>query len=257
MAIEEESARAGWPATLWLVRHGESAGNVARQAAESSGAAHISIAGRDVDVPLSALGRRQASAVGAWFERQPANERPTIVLSSPYTRANHTARLIVEAVQGAPPRHLTDERLREKEFGSLNRLTRAGISATFPEEARRRAELGKFYYRPPGGESWCDVILRLRSLVDELQIRHAGARVLIVTHQVVVLCFRYLLEDLDEERLLAIDRAGDVANCAITTFSAVPDSRADRMALRDYNFIEPVTVAGEPVTSVPDLAVKK
>ena len=47
--------------------------------------------------------------------------------------------------------HVADERLREKEFGCLDRLTRAGITASFPEEARRRADVGKFYYRPPGG----------------------------------------------------------------------------------------------------------
>ncbi len=252
-----EAGRAGWPTALWLVRHGESAGNVARDAAESSGATRIDIAGRDVDVALSALGERQARAVGVWFMRQPPKERPTIVLSSPYKRAAATARLIIEAAQLEQARYFSDERLREKEFGSLNRLTRAGIVATFPEEARLRAELGKFYYRPPGGESWCDVILRLRSLIEELQIRHAGERVLIVTHQVVVLCFRYLMEDLDEERLLAIDRAGDVANCAITSFHAETGMETRRMALRDYNLVEPVADAGEPVTSVPDLAVKK
>jgi hypothetical protein len=36
-----------------LVRHGESAGNVARVLAESSGEEWIDIADRDMDVPLS------------------------------------------------------------------------------------------------------------------------------------------------------------------------------------------------------------
>jgi hypothetical protein len=30
-----------------------------------------------------------------------------------------------------------------------------------PEQAEMRTRLGKFYHRPPSGESWCDVILRL------------------------------------------------------------------------------------------------
>ena len=89
-----------------------------------------------------------------------------------------------------------DERLREKEFGLLDRLTHTGILERFPEQAELRRVLGKFYYRPPGGESWTDVILRLRSLVETLTREHAGQRVAIVTHQVIVLCFRYLLEKL-------------------------------------------------------------
>ena len=56
-----------WPDLLYLVRHGESAGNVAREAALKAGEAMIDIDIRDVDVPLSELGQRQAIALGRWF----------------------------------------------------------------------------------------------------------------------------------------------------------------------------------------------
>ena len=59
-----------------------------------------------------------------------------------------------------------DERLREKEFGVLDRLTREGIAELYSQQAEFRRVLGKFYHRPPAGESWCDVILRLRSALD-------------------------------------------------------------------------------------------
>ena len=81
----------------------------------------------------------------------------------------------------------------------------------------QRAHVGKFYFRPPGGESWCDVILRLRSLTDTMGREHGGQRVLIVAHQVTVNCMRYLLERLDEAQILEIDRLGDVPNCGITS----------------------------------------
>jgi broad specificity phosphatase PhoE len=48
-----------WPQQLWLVRHGQSAGNVAREVAEASQQFLIDIADRDVDVPLSDLGKRR------------------------------------------------------------------------------------------------------------------------------------------------------------------------------------------------------
>jgi len=251
------SPMSSWPACLWLVRHGESAGNVARDAAERAGLSRIEIAGRDMDVPLSPLGERQSRAVGAWFARRPPEERPSVVLCSPYVRARKTAELIVQEAQLGSHVQAVDERLREKEFGALNRLTKAGIAATFPQEAVSRAEVGKFYYRPPGGESWCDVILRLRSVLHHVQLRYGGARVLLVAHQVIVLCFRYLLEDLDEQQLLDIDRSGDVANCAVTTFESALVDGQERMVLRQYNFVAPVEEAGEPVTQQPDPSVLK
>src|SRR5690349_11191332 len=85
-----------WPQRLWLVRHGQSAGNVARDAAEAAKHAWIDIAERDVDVPLSDLGRRQAEALGAWFGALPDDEKPTGILSSPYVRSLQTAEIVRE-----------------------------------------------------------------------------------------------------------------------------------------------------------------
>jgi hypothetical protein len=88
--------------------------------------------------------------------------------------------------------------------------------------------VGKFYFRPPGGESWCDVILRLRSFLDMLTREYRGDRVLVVAHQVIVNCLRYLLERLDEERILAIDRLGDVPTAASPRTASIrtPAARA-------------------------------
>lgn len=154
------------------MRHGESSGNVARDAAEATGSPTIDLDGRDVDVPLSPLGERQARALGRWFAAKPEAERPTAILVSPYVRAMQTAALVAGSSglsDGSRAiANVIDERLREKEFGSLNRLTRAGIIARFPEQADLYTKIGKFYYRPPGGESWCDVILRVRSVLDRI-----------------------------------------------------------------------------------------
>jgi 2,3-bisphosphoglycerate-dependent phosphoglycerate mutase len=113
--------------------------------------------------------------------------------------------------------------------------------------------LGKFYHRPPGGESWCDVILRLRSALDTICLHHAGQRVMIVAHQVVVLCLRYLIERMTEEQILAIDREGDVANCGVTEYAHAPGSGpGGGLVLRRYNFVAPLREEGAPVTAEPD-----
>jgi probable phosphoglycerate mutase len=247
--------RQNWPQRLYLVRHGQSQGNVARDAADEAGLHEIDIEMRDVDVPLSALGVTQAEAAGLWFASLPDNERPEVILSSPYVRARQTAAIICQqgALAEGPARTIVDERLREREFGIFDRLTTAGIRERFPEEAAHRRRLGKFYHRPPGGESWADVILRLRSALNTINLHYCDKRVLIVCHQVVVLCFRYILEELDEEAILAIDKQSDVLNCGIAAYDFEPDGRGlcvPDLAL--WNHATPLETEGTPKTSAPD-----
>jgi broad specificity phosphatase PhoE len=251
--------RQRWPSRLWLVRHGESAGNIASQAAHQSGETHVDIASRDADVELSERGIEQSRALGRWFAAQSPDERPEIVLSSPYRRAKHTAS-IIRSSEGLAPRAsrtVVDERLREREFGILDRLTKEGVAQLFPQQAELRNKLGKFYHRPPGGESWCDVILRLRSALDTLSLHYATRRVLIVTHEVVVMCLRYLLEDLDEAGVLAIDKRGDIANCGVTEYTYDPSHGhfGGALVLQRFNFTAPLEQDGAPVTSAPDANV--
>ena len=246
-------SRQRWPDRLWIVRHGESSGNVARNIAHEARSLRIDTLGRDVDVPLSPRGETQSAALGRWFASQPL--RPNVVLASPYLRAQQTARLmhVAGGVEAAPEDFILDERLREKEFGILDRLTRYGIEADHPDQAEMRRILGKFYHRPPGGESWCDVILRLRGALDTISLHHAGARVLIVAHQVVVLCLRYLLEQMTEEQILAVDSEGDVANCSITAYGFDPQAGPrGGLVLQAYNFTVPLEAEGAPVTAEPD-----
>ena len=247
--------RQNWPERLWLVRHGQSQGNVARDAAHEAGAHEIDIELRDVDVPLSALGEEQSAATGRWFSALPREERPEFILCSPYVRAKQTAEIIAGqgALAGGPARTIIDERLREREFGIFDRLTTAGIRHRFPDEAAHRRRLGKFYHRPPGGESWADVILRLRSMLNTINLHFSDRRVLVVCHQVVVLCFRYILEELDEAAILSVDKQAEVLNCGIAAFDFDPN--ADGLSipvLSLWNYGAPLEAEGASRTSAPD-----
>jgi len=244
---------ARWPSRLWIVRHGESAGNVARDAAHAAGAERIELSHRDVDIPLSQLGEDQARALGRWFASAVPDDRPDALLVSPYIRARQTLDLFRAqgGATGDDPVGI-DERLREKEFGILDGLTTSGVASVYPDQAEFRRILGKFYHRPPGGESWCDVIFRLRSLMDTIALHYAGRRVMIVAHQVVVLCLRYVIENLTEDEILAIDNQGDVANCSVTEYRFDPEGpQGGALKLVRYNDV--VDHEGSaPVTAEPD-----
>jgi broad specificity phosphatase PhoE len=237
-----------------LVRHGESIGNVAREAAEASGLPVIDIAERDMDVPLSPRGRVQAAALGRWIGDLPRRERPTVALASPYLRARETAEIAIDAA-ALRMSVVLDERLREREFGVLDRLTKSGILARHPDQAEARARVGKFYHRPPGGESWCDVALRTRSALDSVTREYGGERVLVVAHQVVITMFRYVIEELTEHEILELDRAHELANCSVTSYSSVGRRGARGMRRERFNEVVALVEGEAPITAEPDVPV--
>jgi probable phosphoglycerate mutase len=154
---------------------------------------------------------------------------------------------------GAKPT-VIDERLREREFGVFDGLTTKGIKEQYPTEAAHRAKMGKFYHRPPGGESWADVILRLRSALNTINLQFANKSVLIVCHQVVVLCIRYILEELSEADILAIDKQSDILNCGICAFDFEPNHLSlcvPKLVL--WNHGAPMEKQGTPKTAEPEL----
>jgi broad specificity phosphatase PhoE len=200
---------------LILVRHGESEGNVAREAAEAEQADEILINQRDPDVPLSARGRSQAEALGRWLAELEPERRPHIAWASSYVRARQTAEIALGTAEMPIPLHV-DERLRDRELGILDRLTSRGITARFPDEAARRRYLGKMYYRPPGGESWADMALRLRSFLADLDRAHEAGCGLVVCHDAVILVLRYVLEELTETQVLDIAATQSLGNASVS-----------------------------------------
>lgn len=222
------------PVELTLVRHGQSLGNVADAVAIKAKAHRLDLPASDEAIQLSPEGERQANALGDHVAELPQDRRPTVVVSSPYQRARSTAE---HAVGRLGVDVLLDERLRERELGIFDGVTWYGIAADHPEEAERRERVGKFYYRPPGGESWADVVLRVRSLLVELQSRYDGERVWLFSHEAVILAFRYVLEGLDAARVVELQHAEPLANCSMTRYTLV-DGRLTLAVEEDTRPIE-------------------
>jgi broad specificity phosphatase PhoE len=235
------------PSSLTLVRHAESIGNVADAAAHRDDGETLDLDLRDDDVPLSDTGREQAAALGRWLSRDRGGRGggpfPDAVIASPYLRAAETARI---AFEGLPPPLDQDERLRERDLGLFDGLTGRGIRTRYPEEAERRSRLGKFYYQPPSGESWVDVVLRVRSLMRDLE-HLDGADVWLVTHQAVIMAHRFVLEGLDEHTLLELGRDQPLPNVSMTVYERVDDL----MELRSFADTSAVDETDAEVTHEP------
>ncbi|NMA70517.1 MAG: histidine phosphatase family protein [Firmicutes bacterium] len=145
---------------LYLVRHGETDWNRTMRIQGHS------------DIELNDHGVAQARRLGARLARWPIDR----AIASDLVRAQETARLALG--DRAIPLEL-DERLRERNFGEWEGLTREEVEARDPEGARRWRE-EPWTFRPPGGESLADVARRALPVVEEL--REEGGRVLIVSH---------------------------------------------------------------------------
>ncbi len=228
---------------VWLARHGESIGNVAASRAEAEGLEVIPLEPRDADVPLSPVGIDQADALGRWL--RPRLGEFDSFWTSPYVRARQTLEIAV-GEQAEDAIVFADERLRDRELGVLDLLTRAGVLARVPTEFERRRHLGKFYHRPPGGESWADVALRLRSFFRDFGDT-AGDRAFVMAHDAVVLLSLYVLLGWSEGQLLEFAQANLVGNASVTQLE-----HADgRFRLVAFGVVDHLRVEGAAVTLHP------
>lgn len=125
---------------------------------------------------LTDEGRRQAQSLAEMLKDEPLNA----IYSSSQVRAVATA---LEIVKYHPTIEiLRDPRLRELELGIFDGL--------MPEEAKRmysdaysKREQDKFGFRIPGGESYADLIVRVRPFVDEMLRLYENGAVGVVGHQ--------------------------------------------------------------------------
>ena len=171
---------------LLLVRHAQTASRYAGAFIGSS------------DMPLSALGRRQAAALAARLGLQ----RPGVIVASPMRRTAQTARAIAKAT-GA--RVHFDDDLREIDFGRWEGLRFEQIAAANPAAVDRWAQY-RDDFRFPGGERIGSFVQRVARAADRLAALDARD-VAVVTHGGVVRTILCCLLGLPPRNYLLFDVA--------------------------------------------------
>ncbi len=177
---------------LWLVRHGESQGNLERRVQGWA------------DYPLTDLGRRQA----VHLAERLARERPIHELvASPLQRAAETAQIISQALN-LPARF--DARLKEYNFGPLNGLTPDDIVTHFPS-VQAAWEVNRVWEPLAGEEGDPTFVGRVREVMDEIVAgMEEGSSVAVVAHGGSLdACLRSWLgiDGNNERRAFAFDNA--------------------------------------------------
>jgi broad specificity phosphatase PhoE len=140
-----------------------------------------------LDGELSETGRENARELGA----RRRDYGIAVVYSSDLGRAVETAELAFGG-SGIPVRQ--DSRLRECNYGELNGMPTARLR----EEVPRRVDTPY-----PGGESYRDVVERVREFLDDLPPELDGKRVLVIGHAAPRWALQHLLEGVPLEDAVA------------------------------------------------------
>lgn len=145
-----------------LVRHGETIWNLEGRRQGQA------------DSPLTPVGLAQARAIAERLRGEAVDALYTSDLGRALATAEH-----IGATCGLP---VTPEpRLREKSFGVLEGLRPGDVEAAYPDVHARLLEKSPDY-TPPGGESLAEAQARGIAALTDLAHRHAGGRVVIVSH---------------------------------------------------------------------------
>lgn len=161
------------PAELIFETHAESVDNE-----RGVGSGHY-------DAPLSGRGEQQARALGERYEGLPIHA----IYCSDLQRSWRTAE-IAFAGRGVPI--VRTAALRECDYGELARRP-------LQDPARYALE------RYPGGESYSDVVLRVRGFLDDLRPLAEGQVVLIIGHRAVHYALEHLLRGVELEAAVTAD----------------------------------------------------
>jgi probable phosphoglycerate mutase len=164
---------------IYYVRHGETEWNVQGR-----------LQGQH-DSALTALGAAQADACGEILRdligrdgRDPADFD---YVASPLGRARTTMQRLRATLGLDPDTFRTDARLAELSFGRWEGLAYPQIQAT-EQDALAARERDKWGFRPPGGESYADLLERVRAWHatarrDSIVVAHGGtARALVALY---------------------------------------------------------------------------
>ena len=159
------------PTILFAVRHGETEWNLVEKQQGQ------------LDSPLTDLGIKQAQSLAKGL----VPKKIDVLYSSDLGRALQTAEIIAKKL--SLDIH-TDTRLREWHLGSLQGLTIKEFAKKFPQEAAQ-FNPGNPDYILPGGESAAQRYNRCINCTEDIAMREAGKRILLVTHGGILNSFLY------------------------------------------------------------------
>ena len=211
----------GMPKNLFLVRHGQSEGNLIRKKFEESGnEAFFSdefLGLHESQYALTELGVSQAEKAGQWLRDKEFTHFDRMLVSNNVRAMQTAAHLkIPDAIW------MIDFNLRERDGGMFNSIVPSKRDSDYADQ-QKFYNTQPFLFRPPQGESIADVSQRIKLVLDTLARECDGKDVIIVCHGHVMRTFRIVLEKISlqktNEFLSGNDEWARVPNCSIIHYT--------------------------------------
>jgi NAD+ kinase len=209
------------PVNLFVIRHGESIGNLAKRMTEAGDHSLIEKLHNTHTAhwPLTKKGEEQAKKAGKFLVESFREEQLDIdrMYSSSFARAMQTSGHL----------GLTDgewrieDRITERDWGELDKLTEEERKDRFAHALQMR-EVEPFFWAPPGGESFNSLVLRVRDFIASVA-RVGVENVIIVCHGEVMKAFRIIFMHLKPWEYAKMEFSKEslerVHNCQIDHYS--------------------------------------
>jgi len=211
------------PLDLILVRHGQSEGNAAKRLSEKddhTAFAKLTTGRHSRSYRLSKRGREQAMMAGDWLKAEFLKDGTTFdrFIVSEYTRAMETAALL----QLPDANWYRNFYLTERDWGDIEAAPENERNEKFRDALNMRA-IEPFFWKPPNGESFAELCLRLDHVLQSLERHFSDKKVIIVCHGEVMRGFRVLLERMSQQSFknsyLSKEKEENIHNCEILHYS--------------------------------------
>jgi len=159
---------------ILLARHGQTEWNAQRRFQGKT------------DVPLNESGLNEARMLAVRLKNWPVD----VIYTSPFSRALETAKIVSDLNVNAARLEVRSE-LEEMSFGNWEKLSVHDVAKSFPGRYEAwKDDPSKVV--PPGGESFEDVVKRVKPVLDDI-LNREDREVLIVAHGGVIRAIVVLL----------------------------------------------------------------
>ncbi|HEY9756831.1 MAG TPA: histidine phosphatase family protein [Oculatellaceae cyanobacterium] len=200
---------------LIVLRHGQTPPNMM---IETPTDAHFyPVTGADTTIGMTVFGVEQVVEAAEFIVKFLGKLRLKRIFCSQFYRTRQTALLVQKALPYHPPVR-EDKRIAKRGYGDFWNITYAGVKALYPEEYAKFMEVGSYMYRPPGGENYPDLKVRLESFIAD-EIEGSDDNICISGHAAGVLMLeQMLLGELTNYEL--VERYDNIAvlNATVTVY---------------------------------------
>ncbi len=145
---------------FYILRHGET---------EYQGVKKGLIYPSHGETPLSEKGRKDAFSAAKKVKK----EKIDVIYASPFRRTKETAEAVKKETGVSI---IFDSRLRDLHLGVYHGRNKTEFYDRYPHSEKR------FKEAPPEGESWGDLLSRVKDFLEDIDSKHSKKKILIVSH---------------------------------------------------------------------------